>query len=305
MFDFTNNFWPWFISIISVGGMLAMWWLIRWMDKKPSDGSQLDGKPIDAHVWDEDLVELNNPLPSWWKNMFYITIVFALVYFALYPGLGKWEGLLGWTQKGQYESELTKADKTFAPIYTGYLEKDIATLATDAEALKTGRRLFNNYCALCHGSDAAGSYGFPNLTDTDWLYGGSAENIKASIAHGRNGAMPAWGQILGNEGVFNVSEYILSLGGRDSNLTAAAAGKQKYAQLCVACHAADAKGNPALGAPNLTDKVWLYGASQRSVMASIAEGRNGQMPAHKDFLDEGKIHVLTAYVYSLSAGGKE
>jgi len=304
MFDFTSNFWPWFITILSSVGIIAMWLLVRWMDKKPHDGSQLDGKPMD-HVWDEDLVELNNPLPSWWKNMFYITIIFSVGYLALYPGLGSWPGLLGDGQIQQYERELAKAEKTFGPIYASYSEKGVLTLAEDSDALKTGRRLFNTYCALCHGSDAAGSHGFPNLTDNDWLYGGTPENIKASIAHGRNGAMPAWGQILGNEGVFNVSEYILSLGGRDTNTTAAAAGKLKYDQLCVACHAADAKGNPALGAPNLTDKVWLYGASQRSVMASISEGRNGIMPAHKDFLDEGKIHVLTAYVYSLSAGGKE
>lgn len=304
MFDFTNNFWPWFITVLSLAGIIAMWLLVRWMDKKPTDGSQLDGKPL-SHVWDEDLVELNNPLPSWWKNMFYVTIVFALGYLALYPGLGTWKGLLGWTQKSQYERELTRADETFGPIYASYLEKDITSLADDVNAMKTGRRLFNNYCALCHGSDAAGSHGFPNLTDTDWLYGGAPENIKASITNGRSGAMPAWGQILGNNGVFNVSEYILSLGGRDTNPTAVAAGKQKYAQLCVACHSADATGNQALGAPNLTDKVWLYGASQRSVMASITEGRGGKMPAHKDFLDEGKIHVLTAYVYNLSAGGKE
>jgi len=304
MFDFTSNFWPWFITVPVVIGIIAMWLLVRWMNKKPSDGSQLDGKPLD-HVWDEDLVELNNPLPSWWKNMFYITIVFSIGYLALYPGLGKWKGLLNDSQVKQYEREMKKAEETFAPIYASYLEKDVVSLSGDADALKTGRRLFNNYCALCHGSDAAGSHGFPNLTDTDWLYGGSPENIKASIANGRNGAMPAWGQILGNEGVFNVSEYILSLGGRDASPIAVAAGKQKYAQLCVACHAADATGNHALGAPNLTDKVWLYGASQRSVMASIFDGRDGKMPAHKDFLDAGKIHVLTAYVYSLSAGSKE
>ncbi|MCK4742389.1 MAG: cytochrome-c oxidase, cbb3-type subunit III [Sulfuriflexus sp.] len=304
MFDFTSNFWPWFITIISSAGIIAMWWLVRWMDKKPTDGSQLDGKPL-THVWDDDLVELNNPLPSWWKNMFYATIIFSVGYLALYPGLGTWQGLLGWTQENQYEREMSKAEETFGPIYASYLKKDVIALAADTDALKTGRRLFNNYCALCHGSDAAGSHGFPNLTDSDWLYGGKPENIKASINNGRNGAMPAWGQILDNDGVFNVSEYILSLGGRDTNPTAVAAGKQKYSQLCVACHSADAKGNQALGAPDLTDKVWLYGASQRAVMASISEGRTGNMPSHKDFLDEGKIHVLTAYIYSLSAGGKE
>jgi len=304
MYDFTSSIWPWFISVPVIIGIIAMWLLVRWMNKKPSDGTQLDGKPMD-HVWDEDLVELNNPLPSWWKNMFYVTIIFGAAYLALYPGLGSWKGLLGWTQKGQYESEVAAVEASTAPLYDGYLKLDIPTLAKDAEALKTGHRLFNNYCALCHGSAATGSHGFPNLTDTDWLYGGEPENIKTSITAGRAGAMPAWGQILGNEGVFNVSEYILGLSGREVNPTAAAAGKTKYAQVCIACHGADAKGNTALGAPNLTDDVWLFGGSQRAVMASIADGRGGRMPAHEGFLDEGKIHVLTAYVYSLSAGGKE
>ena len=304
MFDFTSEFWPWFISVPVVLGIISMFLLISWMLKKPQDGSELDGKPMD-HKWDEDLVELNNPLPRWWLNMFYITLIFSIGYLALYPGLGSFKGLLGWTQTEQYQREIKAADEQFGPIYTAYLAQDIDSLAKDTSALKTGQRLFGTYCAICHGSDAAGTRGFPDLTDKDWLYGGSSENIKASIGHGRNGVMPAWEKVLGNEGVFNVAEYVLSLSGRKVNETAAKLGQAKYQQLCISCHAVDGKGNIALGAPNLTDTVWLYGASQRSVMASIADGRNGRMPAHKDFLDEAKIHLLTAYVYQLSAGDKE
>lgn len=303
MFDFTSDFWPWFISVPVVVGLISMFLLISWMKKKPKDGSSLDGEPL-GHKWDETLVELNNPMPSWWVNMFYITLVFAIVYLALYPGLGTWKGLLGWTQTGQYETELKKAEDTYGPIYAEYLKQDAVALGKNDEALKTGHRLFNTYCAICHGSDARGSRGFPNLADTDWLYGGSPETIKASITHGRNGAMPAWEQILGKEGVFNVSEYVLSLSGRKVNETAARLGQDKFKQLCVACHAADGTGNQALGAPNLTDKVWLYGGSQHAVIETISGGRGGRMPKHEGFLDEAKIHLLSAYVYSLSTGDK-
>ena len=303
MFDFTSDFWPWFINVPVVIGLISMYLLIVWMKKRPEEGS-LDGEPLD-HKWDETLVELNNPMPSWWVNMFYITLIFAAVYLLLYPGLGTWKGLLGWTQAGQYESELEKAEETYGPIYAAYLEQDVIALSKDDEARKTGHRLFSTYCAICHGSDARGSRGFPNLANEDWLYGGSPEAIKTSITQGRNGVMPAWEQILGKEGVFNVAEYVLSLSDRKVNETAARLGQAKFQQLCVSCHAADGTGNQALGAPNLTDNVWLYGGSQRAVIETIANGRSGRMPKHEGFLDEAKIHLLTAYVYGLSAGDNE
>jgi len=303
MFDFTSDFWPWFINVPVVIGLISMYLLIVWMKKRPEEGS-LDGEPLD-HKWDETLVELNNPMPSWWVNMFYITLIFAAVYLLLYPGLGTWKGLLGWTQAGQYESELEKAEATYGPIYAAYLEQDVIALSKDDEARKTGHRLFSTYCAICHGSDARGSRGFPNLANEDWLYGGSPEAIKTSITQGRNGVMPAWEQILGKEGVFNVAEYVLSLSDRKVNETAARLGQAKFQQLCVSCHAADGTGNQALGAPNLTDNVWLYGGSQRAVIETIANGRSGRMPKHEGFLDEAKIHLLTAYVYGLSAGDNE
>jgi cytochrome c oxidase cbb3-type subunit 3 len=226
--------------------------------------------------------------------------VFGIIYLILYPGLGNYAGAFGWTQKGQYESEIANADKTFNPLYEQYLKEDLKQLAANRDALKTGERLYVNYCTGCHGSDAGGGPGYPNLRDGDWLYGGQPEQIKTTIAAGRLGVMPAWGAMLGVDGVLNVSEYVLGLSGRKVNADAAAAGKEKFQQICAACHGADGKGNQALGAPNLTDNVWLYGGSQQAVIKTITEGRNGRMPAHGEFLGEAKVHLLAAYVYSLS-----
>jgi cytochrome c oxidase cbb3-type subunit 3 len=257
-----------------------------------------------GHVWDGDLQELNNPLPRWWLNLFYATLIFSAGYLLLYPGLGSFAGALGWTSEGQYEKEVRDAEARYAPLYEKYLKQDIAALAKDPEALKTGERLFVNYCAQCHGSDARGAKGFPNLRDHDWLWGGDPQTIKTTIMNGRTGMMPGWGAVLGPEGLFNVTEYVLSLSGRKVNENAAAAGKEKFMQLCVACHGPDGKGNPAVGAPNLTDDIWVYGGTQREVMETIEKGRSGRMPAHAEFLGEGKVHVLAAYVYSLSMSSK-
>jgi len=253
-----------------------------------------------GHVWDEDLQELSNPLPKWWLSMFYITLVFGVGYLALYPGLGTFSGILGWTEKGQYDKEIAAADKQFNPLYEKYLKEDPKLLAANHEALKTGERLFVNYCTTCHGSDAGGGPGFPNLRDEDWLYGGDPQIIKASIMNGRTGAMPPWGAVLGPDGTANVAEYVLSLSGRSVNATVAATGKEKFMQLCVACHGPDGKGNPAMGAPNLTDNIWLYGGLKKTIMETIEKGRAGRMPAHAEFLGEAKVHLLAAYVYSLS-----
>lgn len=300
MADFTSPFWSWFIIIAALGGILAMFLLNRWMTE-PRRRAEERPKSM-GHVWDENLEELNNPLPRWWVNLFHITLVFAAVYLVLYPGLGSFAGVLGWTSIGQYEKEVQAAEARFSPMYEKYLKQDLSALAKDPEALKTGERLFVNYCATCHGSDARGAKGFPNLRDHDWLWGGDPQTIKTTIMNGRTGVMPAWGAALGPEGLFNVTEYVLSLSGRKVNESAAAAGKEKFMQLCVACHGPEGKGNPALGAPNLTDDIWLYGGTQKAVMESIEKGRSGRMPAHAEFLGEAKVHVLAAYVYSLSMG---
>ncbi|MDX1489024.1 MAG: cytochrome-c oxidase, cbb3-type subunit III, partial [Acidiferrobacterales bacterium] len=253
-----------------------------------------------GHKWDGDLEELNNPLPRWWLNMFYITLVWGVVYLLLYPGVGTHSMLLGWSSTKQYNEEMAAAEERYGPIFEQFITEDIAVVARDPEALKIGRRLFVNYCAGCHGSDAGGNPGFPSLRDGEWLYGGQPEQIKASILNGRNGVMPPWNAALSRDDIFNVTEYVLSLSGRRVNKNAAQAGAVKFKQLCVACHGADGKGNQTVGAPNLTNNIWLYGGSQAAVAKTIAEGRQGRMPAHKDFLGEAKAHILAAYVYSLS-----
>lgn len=303
MADFNSEFWSWFISAIVVGGFVWMLYLLQINNKAqlPEDGK---AKPT-GHVWDENLEELNTPLPRWWLYMFYITIVFGAVYLVLYPGMGSFKGVLGWTQITQYEAEVAKADAEFGPLYEKFLGEDLAVLATSEDAMRTGERLYVNYCSVCHGSDARGAKGFPNLRDNDWLYGGEPEVIKASIMHGRTGAMPAWQDALGgDEGVAQVTEYVQQLAGRDTNAEVAAAGKISFDMFCAACHAPEGTGNQAMGAPNLTDNIWLYGGTAMAIKQSIAKGRVGRMPAHDEFLGEAKVHILAAYIYSLSQGNK-
>ena len=296
MADFVSDFWHWFIVIPTLVGILVLFPFIYMYKGSKTSGEV--GKT--GHIWDDDLEEYNNPLPGWWLNMFVITLVFGLIYLILYPGLGSFPGVLGWSSKGQYEEQIKAANETFGPIFEKYAAIDIKTLAQDAEALNTGERLFANYCSVCHGSDARGARGYPNLRDGDWLFGGEPEQIKTSILQGRKGVMPPWQDALGDNGVLDVTEYTLSLSGRDHDEDAAARGKVHFDTLCVACHQPDGSGNHALGAPDLTDRIWLYGGSRKSVVESIAKGRMGDMPAHQEFLGEPRVHILAAYVYSLS-----
>ena len=297
MADFVSDFWHWFIIVPTVIGILALFPLIY-----ANRGDKVSADEVDTtgHVWDDDLEEFNNPLPGWWLNMFVITIVFGIIYLILYPGLGRFEGVLGWSSKGQYEAQVDTAEKTYGPIYQKYAAIDIKTLAKDPEALNTGERLFANYCTVCHGSDARGARGYPNLCDQDWLYGGEPEQIKTSILNGRNGVMPGWDTVIGADGVHDVTEHVVSLSGRDHDAGMAARGKVVFESTCVACHQADGTGNHALGAPNLTDRIWLYGGSRKSIIETIKDGRSGKMPGHKEFLGDDRVHLLAGYIYSLS-----
>ncbi|MDX1431499.1 MAG: cytochrome-c oxidase, cbb3-type subunit III [Gammaproteobacteria bacterium] len=299
MGSFSEGFWNLFIFVCTVGGILGLFFFIRayTSGRAPAPGGQVE---TTGHKWDGDLEELNNPLPRWWLNLFYITLVFGVVYLLLYPGVGSHGMLLGWTQKQQYEQEMAAAEERYGPIFDRYLSQPVADVAADQEAIRIGRRLFVNYCATCHGSDAGGNPGFPSLRDAEWLYGGSPDAIKTSILAGRSGIMPPWSAALGPEGVTNVAQYVLSLGGRATDQAAAAAGEAKYRELCVACHGTDGKGNHELGAPDLTNDIWLYGGSLADIETSIASGRQGRMPAHEEFLGEAKSHLLAAYVYSLT-----
>lgn len=299
MSDFTSSFWSWFIIAISVGGIIWLLYLLHINNKVRIPADEM-GKPT-SHVWDEDLQELNNPLPRWWLYMFYITIFYGIGYLALYPGLGSYKGLLGWTQVGEYQAEVDAATEATAPLYDNFMKQDVATLASDEDAMKTGERLFVNYCSVCHGSDARGARGFPNLRDSDWLYGGTPDAIKASIKHGRIGAMPAWeGPLGGESGVADAAEYVMKLAGRQVDEDSAKRGAEKFNMFCAGCHMPDGTGNIALGAPNLTNNIWLYGGSPKAIQKTIAKGRSGVMPPHDEFLGEAKVHVLSAYIYSLS-----
>jgi cytochrome c oxidase cbb3-type subunit 3 len=296
MSDFTSEFWSWFIIAIVGGGIIWLFYLLQGTDKAETE----EGVPT-GHVWDENLEELNNPLPRWWLWMFYITLIFSIGYLILYPGMGSFKGILDWTEVGEYEAEVAAADAEFGPIFEKFENTPIPELASDEAAMNAGERLFVSYCAVCHGSDARGAKGFPNLRDSDWLYGGTPEQIMVSIMNGRVGAMPAWeGPLGGAEGVENVANYVMSLNGRDVDAASAAAGKEKFDMLCAGCHMPDGTGNQALGAPNLTNNTWLYGGSPRAIKETIAKGRNGKMPAHSEFLGKAKSHILSAYVYSLS-----
>jgi cytochrome c oxidase cbb3-type subunit 3 len=303
MSDFTSGFWPIYISLITLVSIVGTWIFLKTQTtRKLAPGEKAE---LIEHTWDEDLQDLNNPLPRWWLGLFYGTLVFALAYLALWPGLGNYAGLLGWTSLGEYEAEVKAAEAKFQPVYAGFMKQDIASLAANPEAHAIGRNLFLTYCSQCHGSDAAGAAGFPNLTDHDWLYGGDPDTIKATITDGRNGVMPPLGAALGPEGTREVANYVLSLSGRTHDAALAEAGKQKFADNCAACHMPDGTGMAALGAPNLTDKVWLYGGSEAAIIETIAKGRNGVMPAAAQTLGttsnkDAKLHLLAAYVYGLS-----
>lgn len=303
MADFTSGFWSGYITLLTLLGIFGCA-ILLWAQSKCKVNIG-DAKDTTGHVWDEGLSELNNPMPSWWMWLFYITIVFSLAYLVLYPGLGSFAGKLGWKSTGQYQEELKKADAEYGPLFDKYLKQDLKTVAADPQAHAIGERLFLTYCSQCHGSDARGNKGFPNLTDKDWLYGGTPETIKTTIMGGRNGQMPSMAQALGSDkDVENVAHYVLSLSGSTHDPIKASFGKEKFGA-CAACHGADAHGNQMIGSANLTDKIWLYGGSVETIMETIRKGRNNVMPSFKDFLGEPKVHVLAAYVWSLSNGKPE
>jgi len=296
MSEFASGFWDLYIAVVTVISIVACAVFLKSQSVRKAPGSS----ETTGHKWDEDLAEYNNPLPRWWSWMFYITIAFSIVYLILYPGLGSWRGTLGWSQVGQLEEEQRLAEQQFGPLYQKFAATEVEALLKNPEALAIGQKLFLNNCAQCHASDGGGSRGFPNLTAGAWQWGGDVKTIKTTISEGRNGVMPPFGAALGEQGVKNVAQYVRSLSGLTTDSIRVALGKDIYLQTCVACHGADGKGNPALGAPNLTDKVWLHGSAEPTVIETITKGRTSQMPAHKGLLDEARIHLLTAYVLSLS-----
>lgn len=298
-----SSFWNWFVIILTIGSILACWWLLMWT--RGISNREDEGIGSTGHVWDDDLVELNAPLPRWWLYLFNITIIFALLYLALYPGLGNVPGVLGWTQDGRYQSEVSQAEAAQEIVFARFREMDAEALIADAEANAIGRRLFANNCIMCHGSDGGGAPGFPDLTDHDWLYGGSYDQILTSIRQGRAGVMPPMGAALGENGVRDVTVYVQQLSGQKVDPDLAAAGKTHFETVCAACHGADGKGNQLLGAPNLTDDIWLYGGTPEIIAETVSGGRSGNMPSHQSLLNEDRQRLLTAYVVSLSLQSEE
>lgn len=296
MSDFTHGGWSIFVAAATILGLLWCLWLLAVASKRKI----MADDNTTGHVWDVDLKELNNPLPRWWFWLFIITVLFSFIYLALYPGLGRFPGTLGWTSTGQYKTEQQRAQEQIAQIFAQFKGKSVEELAKDSAAMGIGQRLFGNNCAQCHGSDARGSKGFPNLTDVDWLYGGTLENITETITQGRTGVMPPQAAAVGTaDDVRNLAHYVLSLSGSAHNSAAAQLGKPKF-MVCSACHGADGKGMAALGAPNLTDKVWLHGWGEAAIVSMINTGKTNIMPAFGERLSAEQIHVLAAYVWSLS-----
>lgn len=289
------------IGIISIGHLIAYIIFIAWTTYiKPGDNTP-PGEVI-GHKWDSDLCEINNPSPRWLLVLFYGMIVFAFVYLILYPGV--WKGVLGWTQDKQYQEEVAKATQLENEYFTFYDTKTVPELAENPEALASGRRIFLQNCAVCHGSDAGGSQGnYPNLTDHDWLWGGTPEQIIKTITDGRRGNMPPNGALANpsEENLKEVANYVHELGGRPFDKALAEKGKALYNKSCIACHGPEGKGNQMLGAPNIADDIWLYSAngSIDDIISQIRHPKNHQMPAWKKILGDKKIKVVAAYVYSL------
>ena len=299
MSDFVNNFWSMYVAAITLIGIFGCLLLLIVVARKKvvSTGDNTTG-----HVWDGDLRELNNPMPKWWIGLFVITVVFSLAYLVAYPGLGAFNGKLDWSQTGAYDKEMAKAKADLEPMYAKFTSMPTEEMAKDPQAMAIGERLFMNNCAQCHGSDARGGKSFPNLTDADWLHGGTPDKIKETISNGRIGVMPPMAAAVGNaEDVRNVANYVLSLSGSPHDAVKASLGKSKFVA-CAACHGMDGKGNPALGAPNLSDDIWLHGWGEAAIVNIVNNGKHNEMPAQKDKLTETQIAVLASYVWGLSHG---
>lgn len=291
-------FWSCLIGLITIGSLLGFFVLLQANNKVDGNESETTG-----HVYD-GIEEYNNPLPRWWYWLFVGSIVYALGYIIYYGGLGSFASTSGWSSTDQYELEMLDNKNTYDAIYAQYRDMTLAEVTQQPKALRMGQRLFSTNCAICHGSAGTGSFGFPNLTDADWLYGGTDQQIEASIKLGRSGTMPAWGSVLGEQGIGQLSAYLLSLNNRAEAPAASQIeiGKEKFQSYCSACHGVDATGNTSMGAPNLSNDIWLYGGSRDRISYTIRKGRNGRMPAHQQLLGDDKVHIVAAYVYSLSHG---
>ena len=298
MSDFVSGFWGYYIAAVSLGGIIYCVWLLftqrAWLGKNVPTGEDM------GHVWDGNLSELNNPVPRWWTVFYLGLCVFSVAYLVLYPGLGEFKGILNYSTAESVRQAQAEQAARIAPVYARFAGMDIPQIAADPEARQIGQRLFLNNCAQCHGSDARGAPTFPNLADTDWLHGGEPEQIEQTITNGRVGIMPPWGAQIKPAEASDIAQYVRSLSGLAADSLRVLPGKRGFDTYCVACHGADGKGNTALGAPNLTDDVWLYGSSETTIVDIILNGRHNEMPAQAHLLTPEQIRILTAWVWGLS-----
>ncbi|RZL93114.1 MAG: cytochrome-c oxidase, cbb3-type subunit III [Variovorax sp.] len=297
MSDFINHFWSNYVAIVSLASIFACA-LLLWLTARKRVAPSADNTT--GHVWDEDLREANNPLPLWWVGLFVLTIVFGLGYLVVFPGLGSFKGQSDWSSRGEYEAAVAQATQELAPVYAKFAAMPLEEVARDPQARAIGERLFMNNCAQCHGSDARGSKGFPNLTDKDWLHGGAPEKIVETITKGRTGVMPPMAAAVGTpDDVKNVANYVLSLAGEPHDSLRAGLGKSKFAA-CAACHGIGGGGNQALGAPNLSDKIWLHGYGEGAIVQIVNAGKHSEMPPQEGRLTEAQIRMLASYVWGFS-----
>ncbi len=298
MSDFFSGFWGYYIAVISLGGIA--WCVYLLFSQRAWLKRNVEVVEDTGHVWDGDLTELNNPVPRWWTVMYLALCIFALIYLVLYPGLGTYKGTLGFSAGKQVQQQQAALNARIQPIYERFAAMDIPEIARDEGAREIGQRLFLNNCAQCHGSDAKGGRTFPDLTDRDWLWGGEPEQIMQTITDGRRGIMPPWQGTISPAEASDIAQYVRSLSGLAHDALRVVPGKRGFDTYCVACHGAEGKGNPLVGAPNLTDNVWLYGSSEASIVETILQGRDNQMPAQENILTPEQIRLLTAWVWGLT-----
>lgn len=291
--------WSWYIIVFSIVNILACLWLLWWTAKRRPDQKPESGAETTGHEWD-GIREYNMPLPKWWLNLFYLTIAFAFAYLVFYPGLGSFAGTSGWSSAAQHDADAKLADAKLETVFGAYRGRGPGELANDPQAVQLGGSVFAHNCVTCHGADARGAKGFPNLTDADWLWGGDPETVLATILNGRQAAMPPLAAVIGEANIPAVAVYVQSLSGISTDANLAASGKTQFQTICAACHGPEGKGNPLLGAPNLTDDVWLYGSDFATISETIRNGRNGKMPAHRELIGEDRVRLVAAWVLSRS-----
>jgi cytochrome c oxidase cbb3-type subunit 3 len=298
--------WSLFVIVLTTVNILACVWLLRWTMKPRSATEKIGGGADTGHTWDGDLREYNNPLPKWWLWLFYITVVFGVAYLVLFPGLGTFKGVKGWTQVAQWERENAAAEAKAAEYLAPFAAMTVPELAANAQAMATANNLFQNNCAQCHGADGGGARGFPNLANADWQWGGDPDTIVQTIANGRVAqGMIAWGPMLGDAGVAKVVAYVQKLSGQQHDAALASEGEQLFLSTgCVGCHGMDGKGMTAVGGPNLTDGIWLYGGDEATLKETVTKGRMGQMPAFQELLGEQRVRLLAAYTLKMSGGAQ-